>query len=108
MERAAAGLAGAAGADEWFCDRGCGREYHATYGGEKLCIPCRQSDARGARGPVVDVHILRERVERVRKQLNDAINEYNAAMMDPVRVRAAWNRIMDATNDLTRALQRRA
>ena len=31
--------------EEYECDRGCGRDYHATYGGEKLCIRCRQSDA---------------------------------------------------------------
>ena len=42
----------------------------------------------------------------MRNELNDAINVTNAAINDPARDsgarRAAWNRIMDATNDLAR------
>ena len=30
--------------EEYECDRGCGRDYHATYGAERLCLRCRQSD----------------------------------------------------------------
>ena len=45
-------------------------------------------------------------VTAVRNELNDAINVTNAAINDPARDsgarRAAWNRIMDATNDLAR------
>ena len=26
------------------CSRGCGRAYHATYGNEPLCLPCRRAD----------------------------------------------------------------
>ena len=28
------------------CSRGCGRAYHATYGNEPLCLPCRRADVR--------------------------------------------------------------
>ena len=55
-----------------------------------------------------EIERIRAGVVAARNQLNDAINDTNAAMNDPARRRAAWNRIMDATNDLTRALQRRA
>ena len=48
---------------------------------------------------------LRAEVMAARNQLNDAINDTNAAMNNPARRRAAWNRIMDATNDLTRTLR---
>ena len=30
------------------CSRGCGRAYHATYGNEPLCLPCRRADVRPA------------------------------------------------------------
>ena len=35
------------GEDDGLCARGCGRDYHATYGGERLCIVCRRADAIG-------------------------------------------------------------
>ena len=41
-------------------------------------------------------------ITAVRYQLNDANNDTNAAMSNPARRSAAWNRIMDATNDLAR------
>ena len=52
-----------------------------------------------------EIERIRALVAAARNQLNDAINDTNAAMNNPARRRAAWNRIMDATNDLTRALQ---
>ena len=49
-----------------------------------------------------EIERIRAGVAAARNQLNDAINDTNAAMNNPARRRAAWNRIMDATNDLAR------